>query len=186
MSNSLTPKQLLDVKQIIQFGSRKPEDYQILFYKEVYQTDKTVRIRGLSNYEYDEISIDMYNEIKDPKTIRYIFDPKNELKISEEEKEKDLLDKEIKDDIRVTDLIKAFTLRNVLIVFHAMKDFYKDLTIEDVKQLEGIDEIAKRINEKSGRTIEIMERIEFFRESYRKRKSPISNQEGTQPLPSHS
>jgi len=150
---------LIDIKSIVQFGTRVPEDYTILFYKEIYGKEVVVRIRGLSNYEYDEISLEMYEHIKDANTIKYIFG---------EYADNDVLDKELPKDVNLVEYTKAITKRNALIVYHAMKDFYPNLTFEDVKQMEGIDEVAKRVNEKSGRTEEIIKKIQFFREQQSK------------------
>ena len=184
-----SPKKLLDIKQIVQFGVRSPEDYLISFYKEVYNIDMKVKIRGLSAYEYDEINLEMYNEIGDPLTIKYAFDPNNEIfkptkpEVVEEVKEvKKKESNEFPPGVKISEITKAFLLRNVLITFHAMRDYYKDLTVNDVKQLEGIDEIAYRINEKSGRTTEVMERIESFRREREKSEPPLPDEEGTQSL----
>lgn len=170
----LSSKELLDIKSIVQFGIRAQEDYKISFYKEIYGTDVSVRIRGLSSYEYELIGMDMFSELKDAATINYIFKPENEKAIkelgekTENEKDKSIVDKELPPNISITEILKSYMLRNVFIVFYAMKDFYKDLTVDDVKKMEGLDEIAKRVNEKSGRTKEIMEKIEFFRGKLRK------------------
>jgi len=189
--HSHNTKDLLEIKKLVQFGSRKPEDYQVLFYKEVYgKKGIKVRIRGLSNYEYDEISYDMYKDVKDNATINYIFNPSNETKTKqivnkekddkeekiEDEVEKSFIDEDIPEDVNVVEMTKAFTLRNVLITYRAMKDYYNDLTVEDVKRMEGISEIADRVNEKSGRTPEIMDKIEFFRAKRRKSKSEVSTE----------
>lgn len=175
---------MLDVKSIIQFGTRLPENYLILFLKQIYNTEVNVRIRGLSNYEYDMISMEMYREVNDAATIKYIFNPTNEdtgKKLTESKEEsKEELDKEVPPDVNIIALTKAYILRNVLIVFYAMKDFYKGLTVDQVKQMEGIDEIADRVNTKSGRTKEIMEKIHFFRGSQRESNSTIPVKEGTQ------
>lgn len=197
---SLTPNELLDIKKIIQFGARSPENYNILFYKAIYSRDVSVRIRGLSNYEYDEISLEMYADVKDAATIRYLFNPKNEEKTKKvveeekqpkslkeqvedidkmEEKEKSELDREIPDDVNTVELTKAYSVRNALIVFHAMKDYYPNITLNDVKQMEGIDEIANRVNEKSGRTKVIREQIEFFRREQRKLRTTLPSIERT-------
>jgi len=155
----------LDIKKIVQFGSRVPEDYKILFYNEVYGKEMVVKIRGLSNYEYDEISLRMYEHLNDAATINYVFN---------KPKQKNGEDEEIPSDVNVAHLTLAYTVRDVYIVYYAMKDYYKNLTIDSVKQLEGIDEIADRINFKSGRTAEVAEKIKFFREERRKSKSEVS------------
>lgn len=165
---------LLNIKSIIQFGSRKSELFSIPTFKLDGENVK-VRIRGLSNYEFDEINIEMYGEVKDPETIRFVFDIDNENQLeelSEEEKEKEKfeskiiseIDREIPEVANPVEILKAYMYKNVLIVYHAMKDYYPTLKISDVKQLEGIREIAKRVNEKSGRTKETQDQIEFFRE----------------------
>ena len=184
--NDLTPKELLDVKAIIQFGTRLPEDYKVLFYNEVFNQDVEVRIRGLSTYEYDLISLEMYNEIKDTATINYIFNPKNEdttkkAIANNEDNANEQLDaeEELPDNINVVELTKAYTLRNVLIVFYAMKDYYKGLTLDQVKQIEGLDEIAQKINEKSGRTKEMQEKIHFFRGKQTQSATSVPSEEGT-------
>jgi len=172
---------LLDIKQMVQFGTRKPEDYSILFYKEVYGKEVKVKIRGLSNYEYDEISLEMYADIKDPATIKYVFNPTQpKIKAETEETEKDELDTDLPENINLIEYTRALTIRNALIVYYAMRDFYPDFTLNDVRQLEGIDEIAHRVNDKSGRTEEVMEKIKFFREQQRKLDTSVSSGEGTQ------
>ena len=185
MTEHFHSKDLLEIKKLVQFGSRKSEDYQVLFYKAVYgKKGVKVRIRGLSNYEYDEISYDMYQDIKNTATINYLFNPSNEDKTKEivdkekynekeETTEESLIDKKLPKNVNVVEMTKAFILRNVLIVYKAMKDYYSDLTIDKVKMLEGISEIADRVNEKSGRTPEIMKKIEFFRARHGKSKSEI-------------
>lgn len=181
-----SPKELLDVKQIVQFGVRSPEDYLISFYKEVYNIEQKVKIRGLSAYEYDEINLEMYNEIKDPLTIKYAFEPQNEIfkppKPEGVDEAEEVEDKEFPPGVKISEITKSFLLRNVLITYHAMRDYYKNLTVSDVKQLEGIDEIAHRVNEKSGRTTEVMERIESFRRKHEESEPPLPDEEGTQPL----
>lgn len=197
---SLTPTEILDIKKIVQFGARSPENYNILFYKEIYKRDVSVRIRGLSNYEFDEISLEMYADVKDAATIRYLFNPINEEKTKKvveqqqepkslkeqieeidkmETQEKSELDREIPNDVNVVELTKAYSVRNALIVFHAMKDYYPNLTLNDVKQMEGIEEIANRVNQKSGRTKEIREQIEFFRREQRKLRTTLPSNERT-------
>jgi len=157
----LLPKDELDIKTLIQFGINKPEDFLIDFYKSVYNIEKKVRIRGLSNYEYDNISIEMYSEITDPATINYVLDVGNEKK--NEEALEGELEEEKEPEYNVIQYLQALRLRNVLIVYYAMKDFYPGLTVDYVKQIEGLNQIAKRVQQKSGRTPEVMEKIKFFR-----------------------
>ena len=169
---SLKPKDLLDIRTIVRFGTRAKEDYQVLFYKEVYGKEVVIKIRGLSTYEFEEISLKMYSEIKDAKTIKYVFNPKNE-------------DNSVDDDsedanFNPSELTMAYTLKNVLITYYGMRDFYKDLTMEYVKELEGISEIAHRINEKSGRTVEVLKKISSFREQRRQLRDKVSNEDGTE------
>ncbi len=176
-------RETLNIKSIIQIGNRKPENYPILFYKEVHGLDRSIKIRGLSNFEFDEIALRMYEVVKDTKTINYLFNPKNEDKIETDlienkensEKENKDIDKEQPDYVNSAQITHAYIIRNVYIVFYAMKDYYPKLTLDQVKQIDGIREIAKRVNEKSGRTPEIMEKIEFFREQQRKLNIKISD-----------
>jgi hypothetical protein len=177
-SNNLTPKELLDIKKIIQLGKKASEDYLILFYKSIHSQEVKVRIRALSNYEYDVISLEMYNEIKDPATINYLFNPDNEDEVKnivkEGEAKKDLVDRELPPNVSVVDISKAYLFRNVLIAYYSMKDFYQNLTLNEVKQMEGLDEIADRVNTLSGRTKEVMEKIHFFRDELRKSNNKVS------------
>jgi hypothetical protein len=184
-------KELLDIKSIIQFGNRIPELFPIPFLKEVYGIDRKVKIRGLSNFEYDEIAVRMYEVVKDTKTINYLFNPKNEDEIEKEiKKEKSELienkedseklaitevDKEYPEYVNQAQLTHAYLIRNAFIVFYAMKDYYLDLTLDQVRQIDGLVDIAKRVNEKSGRTPEIMEKIEFFREQQKKLNVKVSD-----------
>jgi hypothetical protein len=190
---SLKPHEIIDIKSIIQFGTRAPELFQIPFYLSKFNKKIAVKIRGLSNYEFDEINVEMYSEIKDTKTLDYVFNGSNENEqtsttenetdigavfsseqdlqeslnevIIEPEKEIDKDDtSDLPSDVNHASIVKAFLLRKVFVVFHAMKDFYPDLTIEQVKQIEGLNEIYKRVNEKSGKTAKVQEQIEFFRE----------------------
>ena len=161
----LAVKDIVDLKKIILHGNRNVEDYTVEIYKEVYDKDLVIKIRGLSNYEYDQISLEMYEEIKDEETIDYIFN-KSDKEIEETIDNEESGEKEPK--INEIEISKAYLYRNVLIVFYAMKDFVDGLTINIVKQMEGINDIAKRVNEKSGRTKEILQKISFFREKQRK------------------
>ena len=168
MEQTLTNKELLDIKSIIQFGNRIPEDYKILFFEKVYGVDKSVRIRGLSSYEYDMIEMERLDIIKDEYTKNYSMgDPNLVFGETRESKKKEteipIKDRKIPDYVKTGELLCSYNYRDALIVFHAMKDFYKNLTIEDVMQLEGIDEIAKRVNEKSGQDKETLDKIKFFR-----------------------
>lgn len=188
-------KDLLEVKSIIQFGNRKPSFYHIKFFKEVYGLDKSVKIRGLSNFEYEEIALRMYEVVSDTKTINYLFNPNNEEKIESSLEESDLnsleesdsnqepkstdIDTDFPEYVNTAQLTHAYLIRNAFIVYYAMKDYYKDLTLDQVKQIEGINEIAKVVNEKSGRTKEIMDKIEFFREQQKKLDAKISDKQRT-------
>lgn len=172
-----TNHELLNIKKIIQFGKQQPELYKIQFYKSVHEKDVLVKIRALSNYEYDVINIEMYSKIKDPNTIKYVFDIDHEEELEKLtnqeniEEQDNKLENEIEDidlpeSINQAEILIAYMYRNVLIVYNAMKDFYPNLTIEMVEQMDGINQISKRVNELSGRTKEIRDRIKFFREQF--------------------
>ena len=180
---NLNPKDLLDVRTLVRFGTRAKEDYQVLFYKEVYGKEVNVRIRGLSTFEYEEISLKMYSQIKDPETIAFVFNPKNEDKDGElkegEEAEEDIDVDSDDANFNPAELTNAYVLRNVWIIYYAMKDFYKNLTLDTVKELEGISEIAHRINEKSGRTVEVLEKIKSFRLQRSQSGTEVSDEAGT-------
>ena len=195
----LNTEQLLDIKSIIEFGTRKPEVFQIPFLDGKNDSKVSVKIRGLSNYEYDIINIDMYSETKDKAVIDYIFnsepepeEPEEDLAITIDEDGKEITinneieknkinvaiekdENEYPEGVSSTEILKAILLRDVLIVYYSMKDFYADLTLSSVKQIDNITSIAERVNEKSGKSKKSKDNLEFFRDESDKSNPKVSN-----------
>jgi len=175
-SEDLAPGEVLDLQQLIRFGARAEELFDVPIYSEVYDRKVAVRIRGLSNYEYDEIAVEMYDEIDDPATIRFALKKREKRPVLDDDGNPKLDDdgnpimrydglfqEELPPSVDASGLAKAYTLRDVLIVWHAMRDFYDGLTVSSVKEMEGISTIARRVDEKSGRTKEVLDRLRKFR-----------------------
>jgi len=193
MDQATKPLKMVEIRDIIQSGTKRSTKYQIPFYL-AKQEDVQVEIRALSNYEYSVIDIEMYKEIDNEKVLDYIFN-EDEEKVDESEKagvytkdqvksekvngkeiitiiptepieEKEEIEED-EEEIKIDNIevIKAYLFRDVLIVYYAMKDFIPDLTIEQVKEIGGFSDVARKVDELSGRTKAVQDGVEFFRDT---------------------
>jgi hypothetical protein len=199
MDQATKPLKMIEIRDIIQSGTKRSIKYQIPFYL-AKQQDVEVEIRALSNYEYSIIDVEMYRGIDNKKVLDYILN-EDEEEVDETElsgvykpeqvtsekidgKEiitvmplEPIIEKEEKEeDIKVDNIevIKAYLFRDVLIVYYAMKDFI-DLTVEQVKEIGGINDIARKVDELSGRTSSVQEGVEFFRDTPDELGSTVSD-----------
>jgi hypothetical protein len=154
-------RDLAELKQAIQFGTRKPVEITLDYYKEVHERDVNVVVRALSAYEYDEISCLVMESISNNDLIEFMFSSEK--------------GSELPEGVNEGEYIRALNYRSLLIAFFAMKDFYPGMTIDDVKLLDDLTQIVNVVNEKSGRTEEVAKRVKSFREKQGKQPPEVTS-----------
>ena len=172
-------KDIIQLRKLITSGKEAKVNYQIEFYKEIYEKDITITLRPLSNSEFDDLFLDMCNSVEDPNVLEELYNPKQKESKTEEQKEgiKQEEEKEFtnieKEKITKHRIAysKALKYYKNLIILTSMKDFIEGLTINDIKQLESKNDVYDKICEISGRTDEIMKKISRFRELRSRSKS---------------
>lgn len=117
--------------------------------------DITITLRPLASMELDEAQDAAYSEINDIRIIKTIMD----IRLGKVELSKNMpQNPEYYDKIR-----RFYNTVDYHIAFLAMRDFIKDLTIEDVKTMQYVHEIVDKVLKISGRTKK--EIIEFIKTS---------------------
>jgi len=181
---------ILELRKLLVNGIKSEIVYEIPFYKEVYDKSICIKLRPLSNTEFDDIFLEMCLSIDNKALQEELYSPKQK----EEKKEENI---EVKDDykIGVNDLdveteneekekdhgFSKLEYTNVLkhykdlIIYNSMKDFVEGLTIVDIKKMDGKNDVYDKICEISGRTEEIIKKISRFRELKTKSEPDITS-----------
>ena len=163
-------KDVIQLRSLITNGKEAKVNYEIEFYKEVYNKSVVVTLRPLTNSEFDDLFLEMCSTVEDPEVLEEIYNPKdkkdkNKKQDSKTEEKPELTpeEKARKNKINIG-YSKALKYYKHLLIYTSMKDFIEGLTIDDVKLLEAKNDIYDKICEISGRTDEIMKKISRFRE----------------------
>jgi hypothetical protein len=156
---------ILTLRKLLVHGVETEIEYEIPFYKEVYEKSFTIKLRPLSNSEFNDLFLDVCLKIQDPilQDVLYYRKSKEELEKLEGKYSK-------------LEYAKALKEYENLLIYTSMKDFVEGLTMKDIEKLEGKTDIYNKIGEISGRTDEIQKKISRFRELNSKSKSNTTSE----------
>ncbi|MDD3039577.1 hypothetical protein [Bacteroides sp.] len=144
----MTPKvPMFDINELIVRGKNLAKEYELPAGK--------VYVRPLTDLEMNEAESLMFTAIKDEYTRNYML-----ASVFNDEKSKAEFDFT---KLNVKDMLNSTVEINIYIAYCAMKDFTTGLTVELVRQLAGIKDLAEFVRGISGYSSEIEETVEEFR-----------------------
>lgn len=161
---------IIELRKLLVNGIKSEIVYEIPFYKEVYDKSICIKLRPLSNAEFDDIFLEMCLSIDNKALQEELYNPKQ--KEENEENESEENEKYSFTKLEYTNVLKHY---KDLIIYNSMKDFVEGLTIEDIKKMDGKNEVYDKICEISGRTEEIIKKISRFRELKTKSEPDITS-----------
>lgn len=142
-------KNYFDIHSLILKGTGDVREYELPAGK--------VLIRPLTEIEVEECELAMFQAIKDPATLEFMFNitPEN-LKTMQEGG--------VPAGVNPIEFIKANNEYMYTVAFNAMKDFTDSFTIDQMKKIPGIKDLAKEVLRISGYSAETLEQVAEFRE----------------------
>lgn len=144
----MTEENYFNIHEIIAKGKTLVKPY------ELPNDMGTVYIRPLTELEMDECDARMLEVIADPETRKFAFNYTPEVF---DDPEFDF------SEINIAEFTKASGEVLYYMAFLSMKDFTDDLTLDLVKALPGIRDLAVEVKKMSGYDEDVVEEIEEFR-----------------------
>lgn len=145
MSTIKTP--MFDINELIVKGKNLAKEYKL--------PAGTVFVRPLTDLEMNEAEALMFSAIKDEYTRNYMI-----ASVFNDEKSKKDVDPA---KINVKEMLMSTTEINIYIGYCAMRDFTTGLTLDLVRQLAGIKDLAEFVRGISGYSSDIEKTVEEFR-----------------------
>ena len=132
-----------NVEELIKLGKNYEEDF-------VLDEDFIVRIRAITDAEYQECIAEAYSRTKDPEVKKVLMSGN--------------LGRIDYSSVNLGEYIRSGSEIDLWIAKKAMEDFLEgELSIELLKKIKNINKLAERVRDISGITEKIQEQIEEFR-----------------------